>query len=219
MSRHAFRELTDRWIQSTNSHMISACVAMHVARGRILPLMHGGTHDRKGHRLHRTLRRHSDEQQLISTQAWRQAVAVVIGCCVSRAVPVRAATRSKPRRRFDSADRAQGDMRPQRSTRNRRCRARCPQRCARPASRASTATCDLIGQSRGDGANWQTTEFRKASGNGNGNGKGNGHARAAPFAPITERPRRALSRPAATEPRRAGDRHHRTRAARCRPAT
>ena len=31
----------------------------------------------------------------------------------------------------------------------------------------------LIGQSRGDGANWQTAEFRNASGNGNSNGKGN----------------------------------------------
>jgi hypothetical protein len=33
---------------------------------------------------------------------------------------------------------------------------------------------ELVGQSKGDGANWQTTEFRNASGNGNSNGKGNG---------------------------------------------
>src|ERR1700720_1723192 len=32
----------------------------------------------------------------------------------------------------------------------------------------------LVGQSRGDGANWQTAEFRNRSGNGNSNGKGNG---------------------------------------------
>jgi hypothetical protein len=31
----------------------------------------------------------------------------------------------------------------------------------------------LVGQSRGDGANWQTTEFRNRGGNGNSNGKGN----------------------------------------------
>src|SRR5712671_4289314 len=33
---------------------------------------------------------------------------------------------------------------------------------------------ELVGQSKGDGANWQTAEFRSASGNGNSNGKGNG---------------------------------------------
>jgi hypothetical protein len=32
----------------------------------------------------------------------------------------------------------------------------------------------LLGQSKGDGANWQTTEFRNRGGNGNSNGKGNG---------------------------------------------
>ena len=31
----------------------------------------------------------------------------------------------------------------------------------------------LVGQSRGDGANWQSTEFRNRGGNGNSNGKGN----------------------------------------------
>jgi hypothetical protein len=33
---------------------------------------------------------------------------------------------------------------------------------------------ELVGQSKGDGANWQTAEFRSPSGNGNSNGKGNG---------------------------------------------
>jgi hypothetical protein len=33
----------------------------------------------------------------------------------------------------------------------------------------------LIGQSKGDGANWQSAEYRNRSGNGNSNGKGNGN--------------------------------------------
>ena len=32
----------------------------------------------------------------------------------------------------------------------------------------------LVGQSKGDGANWQSAEYRSPSGNGNSNGKGNG---------------------------------------------
>jgi hypothetical protein len=32
----------------------------------------------------------------------------------------------------------------------------------------------LVGQSKGDGANWQSAEYRSSSGNGNSNGKGNG---------------------------------------------
>jgi hypothetical protein len=34
---------------------------------------------------------------------------------------------------------------------------------------------ELVGQSRGDGANWQTAEFRNAIGDANSQGKGNGH--------------------------------------------
>jgi hypothetical protein len=34
---------------------------------------------------------------------------------------------------------------------------------------------ELVAQSKGDGANWQTAEYRNASGNGNSNGKGNGN--------------------------------------------
>jgi hypothetical protein len=34
---------------------------------------------------------------------------------------------------------------------------------------------ELVGQSKGDGANWQTAEYRNSSGNGNRNGQGNGN--------------------------------------------
>src|SRR5215813_10824694 len=34
---------------------------------------------------------------------------------------------------------------------------------------------ELLSQSKGDGANWQTTEYRDAIGNGGGQGKGVGH--------------------------------------------
>ena len=57
----------------------------------------------------------------------------------------------------------------------RHCRGRCRRHFAQRASRVSIAIWSLVGQSRGDGANWQTAEYRDAIGNANSQGKANGH--------------------------------------------